>query len=176
MKRKIVSILVCAAMAAAMMTGCGSASQTGGEASSSAADAGNVAASDGELIKVGIINNDPNESGYRTANDRDMKEKFCEENGFDASFFYSLENEEQINAAQQFIQDEVDYLLISAADTTGWDTVLQDAQEMGVSVILFDRLIDADESLYEAAVVSDMPAEGETAVAWIESQGLDEYN
>ena len=28
------------------------------------------AASDGKLIKVGIINNDPNESGYRTANDK----------------------------------------------------------------------------------------------------------
>ena len=31
------------------------------------------AASDGKLIKVGIINNDPNESGYRTANDKDLK-------------------------------------------------------------------------------------------------------
>ena len=31
------------------------------------------------LIKVGIINNDPNESGYRTANDADMKRVFTEE-------------------------------------------------------------------------------------------------
>ena len=29
------------------------------------------AASNEELIKVGIINNDPNESGYRTTNDAD---------------------------------------------------------------------------------------------------------
>ncbi len=28
------------------------------------------------LIKVGIINNDPNDSGYRTANDKDMKATF----------------------------------------------------------------------------------------------------
>ena len=35
-----------------------------------------------ELIKVGIINNDPNESGYRTANDADMKATFTEENGY----------------------------------------------------------------------------------------------
>ena len=38
------------------------------------------AASDGALIKVGIINNDPNESGYRTANDKDLKAMFTEEN------------------------------------------------------------------------------------------------
>ena len=50
--------------------------------------------SDSGLIKVGIINNDPNESGYRTANDRDMKNTFTEANGYEASFYYSLKNEE----------------------------------------------------------------------------------
>lgn len=75
------------------------------------------ASGDGELIKVGIINNDPNESGYRTANDRDLKEMFTEENGYEASFAYSLKNDEQITAAQQMIQNGVDYLLLSAADT-----------------------------------------------------------
>ena len=90
------------------------------------------AADDGGLIRVGIINNDPNESGYRTANDNDMKAMFTEENGYDASFFYSLRNDEQIAAAQNFIQNEVDYLLISAAGTAGWDSVLQDAQNAGI--------------------------------------------
>ncbi len=137
--------------------------------------AGNGGGKDGDLIKVGIINNDPNESGYRTANDRDMKETFTKENGFDASFAYSLKNDEQISAAQKFIQDEVDYLLLSAADTAGWDSVLKDAKDAGVKVILFDRTIDADESLYEASIVSDMAKEGETAVNWLKSQNLSEY-
>ena len=135
-----------------------------------------VVEEDDGLIKVGIINNDPNESGYRTANDRDMKNTFTEANGYDASFAYSLKNDEQIAAAQKFVQDEVDYLLISAAGTSGWDTVLQDAKDAGIRVILFDRTIDADESLYEASIVSDMAKEGDTAVAWLESQKLDEYN
>ena len=134
-----------------------------------------MAASADELIKVGIINNDPNESGYRTANDKDLQAMFCEENGYDASFAYSLKNDEQIAAAQKFITDEVDYLLLSAADTAGWDTVLQDAQDAGISVILFDRTIDADESLYAASIVSDMAKEGQTAVDWLAGQGLDEY-
>ena len=130
---------------------------------------------EGGLIKVGIINNDPNESGYRTANDKDLKRVFCKENGYEASFAYSLKNDEQISAAQKFVQDEVDYLLISAADVSGWDTVLKDAQTAGIQVILYDRTINADESLYVASVVSDMAKEGETAVTWLESQGLDSY-
>lgn len=134
------------------------------------------ASAEDELISVGIINNDPTESGYRAANVADMERVFCEENGFTASFFYSLKNEEQIAQAKKFIADEVDYLLLSAAATTGWDSVLKEAEEAGVTVILFDRTIDADESLYAASVVSDMAKEGDTAVAWLAEQGLEEYS
>ena len=186
MKKKLLGILLSTAMIATMLVGCGSsAADTTAPADSSteestdasadaSADAEAPAAS-GDLIKVGIIN-DPNESGYRTANDKDMKAMFTEENGYEASFAYSLKNDEQITAAQKFIQDGVDYLLLSAADTAGWDSVLQDAQDAGIRVILFDRTIDADESLYEASIVSDMAKEGETAVEWLKSQNLDEYN
>ena len=187
MKKKLLGILLSTAMIATMLVGCGSsAADTTAPADSSteestdasadaSADAEAPAAS-GDLIKVGIINNDPNESGYRTANDKDMKAMFTEENGYEASFAYSLKNDEQITAAQKSIQDGVDYLLLSAADTAGWDSVLQDAQDAGIRVILFDRTIDADESLYEASIVSDMAKEGETAVEWLKSQNLDEYN
>ena len=37
-------------------------------------------------------------------------------------------------------------------------------------------MLEADDSMYVAAVVSDMPAEGVTAVNWLADQGLDEYN
>ena len=187
MKKKLLGILLSTAMIATMLVGCGSSAadttapadssteESTEESTDASADAEAPAAS-GDLIKVGIINNDPNESGYRTANDKDMKAMFTEENGYEASFAYSLKNDEQITAAQKFIQDGVDYLLLSAADTAGWDSVLQDAQDAGIRVILFDRTIDADESLYEASIVSDMAKEGETAVEWLKSQNLDEYN
>lgn len=167
MKKKIVSVLLCAAMTASMLIGCGNKDKTTGEDSNGGGS---------DLIKVGIINNDPNESGYRTANDKDLKAKFTEENGYDAQFAYSLKNDEQITAAKKFVQDGVDYLLISAADTAGWDSVLKDAQAEGIQVILFDRTIDADESLYAASIVSDMDTEGETAVNWLKDQALSEYN
>ena len=171
MKKKLALLLV-AAMTMASVVGCGGNSNDAAPASS---DSGSSASS-GATIKVGIINNDPSESGYRTANDADLKKTFTAENGYEASFAYSMKNEEQITAAQQFIQNGVDYLLLSAADVSGWDTVLQDAQNAGIKVILFDRTIDADESLYEASIVSDMAKEGQTAVDWLKGQGLSEYN
>ena len=61
----------------------------GGGGTDAATD-GDTGSDSGELISVGIINNDPNESGYRTANDKDMKETFTEENGFAAEFAYSM--------------------------------------------------------------------------------------
>ena len=180
MKRKVLAMMMVAAMTMGLVA-CGGSD--GGDAAATTDDTSSDAAAtteesteaSGELIKVGIINNDPNESGYRTANDADLKAMFTKENGYDASFAYSLKNDEQIQAAQQFIQDDVDYLLLSAADTAGWDSVLQDAKDAGIHVILFDRTIDADESLYDASIVSDMAKEGGTAVSWLADQGLDSY-
>ena len=182
MKKKILAAVMAATMVFSLVA-CGS-SDAGSNAATGSANAATESASagttssssSGDMIKVGIINNDPNESGYRTANDKDMKNTFTEANGYEASFAYSLKNDEQITAAQKFIQDGVDYLLLSAADTSGWDSVLKDAQDAGTRVILFDRTIDADESLYEASIVSDMEAEGETASTWLKDQNLGEYN
>ncbi len=173
MKKKL-AVLLASVMVVASLVGCGG----GGKEAASSSTGGDAAAesSSGKTIKVGIINNDPNESGYRTANDKDLKATFTAENGYDASFAYSNKNDEQVASAQKFIQDGVDYLLLSAADTAGWDSVLTDAQNAGIKVILFDRVIDADESLYEASIVSDMNKEGQTAVDWLLGQGLSEYN
>ena len=59
MKKRILAIVMVLAMAFGLAA-CGSGAEDDG------------------LIKVGIINNDPNESGYRTANDKSMKEQFTE--------------------------------------------------------------------------------------------------
>lgn len=135
-----------------------------------------AAPADSGLIKVGIVNNPPSESGYREANVKDFENVFTADNGYEANTYYSIKNDEQLNAAQQFITDGVDYLLISAAETTGWDAVLTSAAENGVKVFLFDRMIDCSDSLYEAAVVSDMKNQGILAVDWLKSLALPGYN
>jgi len=66
--------------------------------------------------------------------------------------------------------------LISAANASGWDNVLKSAKTAGVTVFLFDRLIQTDAANYKAALVSDMYAEGTTAMNWVLSQNLPKYN
>ena len=176
MKRIIVLLLV--AIMALGLVACAQATAPAAEAPAAeateapAAEATEAPAA-AEVIKVGIINNPPAESGYRAANVADFEKVFTEANGYAVSTFYSLKNDEQLNAAAQFITDGVDYLLISAAATDGWDAILASAKEAGIKVFLFDRMINTDESNYEAAVVSDMSQEGITAVEWLKAQKLD---
>ena len=179
MKKFITLILV--AMLALGMVACATAAPAATEApAAAAATEAPAAAAEAPaapaLIKVGIINNPPAESGYRAANVADFEKVFTEANGYAVSTFYSLKNDEQLNAATQFITDGVDYLLISAAATDGWDAVLASAKEAGIKVFLFDRMINTDESNYEAAVVSNMANEGTTAVEWLKAQKLDSYD
>jgi len=127
-------------------------------------------------IKVGIVNLPPEESGYRQANVEDMNNVFSKANGYDAKQTNTGDNSEQIAAAQGYIRDGVNYLLIAAANASGWDNVLQSAKKAGVTVFLFDRMIQTDPSNYQAALVSDMATEGENAVNWLLKQKLPAYN
>ena len=93
--KKILASVLGLALTASVFAGCSSGSGTSGSSGSGSGSAS------GDLIKVGIINNDPNESGYRTANDKDMKNTFTEANGYEASFAYSLKNDEQMRACMR---------------------------------------------------------------------------
>jgi simple sugar transport system substrate-binding protein len=72
---------------------------------------------------------------------KDFEKVFTEANGYEVSTFYSLKNDEQLNAASQFITEGVDYILLSAAATDGWASVLANAKEAGIKVFLFDRML-----------------------------------
>ena len=63
-----------------------------------------------DLIKVGIINLDPSESGYREANVKDLTETFTEANGYDAKFATAPTADKQLEAAKGFITDGVKYI------------------------------------------------------------------
>ncbi|MBO4514326.1 MAG: substrate-binding domain-containing protein [Lachnospiraceae bacterium] len=171
MKRLKALVLAGVLAVSLVFSACGGNSGSGSGNSGS----GNEGKGGNSTIKVGVVNNPPSESGYREANVKDMEAVFSAANGYELKTFYNIKNDEQLQAAQGFITEGVDYLLISAAETTGWDDVLKKAKEAGIKVYLFDRMIDVDESLYEAAVVSDMAKEGETAVQWLLDQNLSEY-
>ncbi|HKM04928.1 MAG TPA: ABC transporter substrate-binding protein, partial [Lachnospiraceae bacterium] len=76
--------------------------------------------------------------------------------------------ENQIKAVRNFIAQEVDYIVIAPVTETGWDTVLQEAKDAGIPVIIVDRMIEiSDDSLFTAWVGSNFLNEGYSAVAWL---------
>ena len=64
---------------------------------------------------------------------------------------------------------DVDYIVVAPIVETGWDSVLQEAKNAGIPVILADRMVDADESLYTCYVGGNFVAEGEEAGRWLEN-------
>lgn len=126
-----------------------------------------TAAADGELIKVGFAQVG-HESDWRAACTQNYQDIFSEANGYELSFVDAdNDNAAQIEAVRGFIQQELDYIIIAPIETAGWDTVLQEAQDAGIPVLIVDRSVDADPSLYEAHIGCDMVAEGEMAGNWL---------
>jgi len=70
----------------------------------------------------------------------------------------------QISGFNQFINDpSVNVIVLSAVSTTGYDQVLKAARDAGKLVIVEDRAIEADQTLYYAYVGPDFEAEGQRA-------------
>ena len=112
------------------------------------------------------------ESDWRVANSESMKGAFTEEKGYRLLFSDARQKQDnQIMAVRKFIQQQVDYIVLMPLCETGWDSVLREAKEAGIPVILVDRMAQvSDDSLYAAHVGSDFYGEGKRAVEWMESR------
>ncbi len=179
--KKFWSVLLATAMIGAL-AGCSSGSGTttttaasGDTTTAAEAEDTTAGSDDQDLIVVGFSQVGA-ESDWRTANTESMKETFSEENGYRLIFDDAQQKQEnQITAIRNFIQQEVDYIVLAPTAETGWDTVLQEAKDAGIPVIIVDRMVDvSDDSLYTCWVGSDFRKEGDTAVAWMEEKFGDE--
>ena len=129
-KRKVLAVLLCAAMTAALAVGCG-----GSKGSDSSDKSSDSSSSSDDVITVGFSQVGA-ESDWRTANSQSMKDTFSKENGYDLIFDDAQQKQEnQITAIRNFIQQEVDYILLAPVTETGWDTVLQEAKDADIPVI-----------------------------------------
>ena len=89
----------------------------------------NVMAADDDTITVGFSQVGA-ESDWRTANTESMKSTFSEDNGYELIFDDAQQKQEnQLTAIRNFIQQEVDYIVLAPVTETGWDTVLQEAKD-----------------------------------------------
>jgi simple sugar transport system substrate-binding protein len=122
-----------------------------------------------DLITVGYAQVGA-ESDWRTANTASFKSTFTEENGYKLIFDDAQQKQEnQIKAIRNFIQQEVDYIVLAPIVETGWETVLGEAKEAGIPVILSDRQIKVtDDSLYVAWVGGNFLKEGHNVIEWLD--------
>ncbi|MGO4594951.1 ABC transporter substrate-binding protein [Leifsonia sp. 2TAF2] len=153
--KKLAGAIAALGLMAVALTGC------------SAGGAGGAGGGGGDkVITVGFAQTG-SESGWRAANTQSMKEAFSSKNGFKL-IFNAADNkpENQIAAVHSFINQGVDAIVIAAVVTTGWDDVLKEAKDANIPVILEDRTIDADPSLYASWIGDDFKKEGETAGSW----------
>lgn len=110
------------------------------------------------------------ESEWRVANTESIKAALSVKNGYELIFDDARQKEEnQIRAIRTFIQQNVDYIIFSPIVETGWDSILQEAKEADIPVIMIDRDIKVENGTpYTAYIGSDFLKEGEKAVQWLE--------
>ncbi len=103
------------------------------------------------------------ESDWRTANTASFKDQAATD-GFQLVFSDAQQKQEnQISAVRACIQQGVSVIALPPVVEDGWDAVLTEAKNAGIPVIIVDRSVSADPSLYVSHIGSDMKLEGERA-------------
>lgn len=103
------------------------------------------------------------ESSWRIKNTESIFEAAAEKNIkilFDDA---KQKQSNQFKAIRSFIVYQVDVIVFVPIVSYGWDNVLQEAKEAGIPVILIDRQIDVDPSLYAGFLGENGFEEGKSA-------------
>ncbi|AVT29183.1 LacI family transcriptional regulator [Plantactinospora sp. BC1] len=162
---KKISAVVLGGLMVTALAACGG---DGGEGSGSGNDDGKITLG---FAQVGA------ESGWRTANTKSIQDS-AKEAGIDLQFSDAQQKQEnQIKAIRNYITQKVDVIAFSPVVESGWDTVLREAKDAKIPVILTDRAIDSpDKTLYKTFIGSDFVLEGKKAGEWLvtEYQGKSE--
>ncbi len=162
---KLIGLLFATALITGIMMACGSNAPAANEAS----DSESTAKAD-SLITVGFSQLGA-ESDWRSANTESMLETFTEENGYQLLYKNGQQKQaNQITAVRTFIQQEVDYIVLAPATEDDWESVLSEARDAHIPVIIVDRRVNAsDKNLYSCWVGSDFELEAKKVTAWIDA-------
>lgn len=108
------------------------------------------------------------ESAWRTAETESIKATAVER-GINLKFSDAQgKQENQIKALRSFIAQRVDGIILAPVVETGWESVLKEAKNKKIPVVLVDRGIKvSDESLYTTMIASDFIYEGQEAAKWL---------
>lgn len=123
----------------------------------------------GDLIVVGVSQLG-SESGWRTAHTLSVQNALTKDAGYFLIFNNARQMQEnQIKAIRGFVSQRVDYIVFAPVIESGWETVLQEAKDAEIPVIIIDRMVDVkDDSVYTTWIGTDAREEGEKAGRWLE--------
>ncbi|MDD3225772.1 MAG: ABC transporter substrate-binding protein [Clostridium sp.] len=147
--KKFIAFLAASLMVTSLFVGCqGASSKT---------------SSGGKKIVLGFAQVGA-ESGWRTAETNSIKDIPNKNSDMQLKFSDGQQKQEnQIKAIRSFIAQKVDVIALDPVVETGWDTVLKEAQDAKIPVVIVDRSVNAPKSLYTAFLGSDMEEEGKKA-------------
>ena len=122
---------------------------------------------DGDKITMGFSQIGA-ESEWRTANTESVKQA-AKDAGIELQFSDAQQKQEnQIKAIRSFIAQGVDVIAFVPIVETGWDTVLKEAKDAKIPVIIVDRDLKVEDgSLYVAKIGTNMLTEGQKGFEWL---------
>jgi ABC-type sugar transport system substrate-binding protein len=175
--KKLLALLLTAVMVAGLFTACAKEEATGTTTDTATTDsattADDTATTDSASTDDGkiVIGFSPigAESGWITAETDAVIAAADADPNIELIFSDAQQKQEnQIKAIRNFIAQEVDVIALAPVVESGWETVLGEAKEAGIPVVLLDRgIVTEDESLYVTFMGSDFIVEGELAAQYI---------
>lgn len=166
---RVLSTMVIAALTLGILASCGQAPATTTPPSGDSAPSAAAIANAGTKTYKDLTLCYPQlgaESDWRTANTASIKETAASLGIKQLVFSDAQQKQEnQISAMRACIQQGVDVIALPPVVEDGWDAVLTEAKNADIPVIVVDRSVSADKSLYATHIGSDMVLEGERAAA-----------
>lgn len=149
MKRKLLAILSCAAMALGLLSGCGSSTQAGGSASPSGGD-----------IKIALITMDSIDQHWVTLNEG--AQKAAKELGVTVTFMApnTKDDAQQIEQVNNAVAGGYQAIIVAANGPDAISSALKEAESKGVKIVYVDSPANVDA---EATFSTDNTAAGATA-------------
>ena len=157
--KKIIALLL-ASLMMIVAAGCGGGDQAKSSGSGSGGSSKKITMG---FSQIGA------ESEWRTANTESVKQA-AKDAGIDLQFSDAQQKQEnQIKAIRSFIAQGVDIIAFVPIVETGWDTVLKEAKDAKIPVIVVDRDVKlSDDSLYVAKIGTDSVTEGKNVFKWVD--------
>jgi len=177
MKRsnKLIALfLVLALSVAVIAAGCGATATTAAPATTTAAAGAETtaAAASGETLKVGIAM--PTKSSARWIADGDNMVKVLQSLGYETDLQYAEDViENQVSQLENMITTGADALVIAAIDGEALGQVLTKANEAGIPVVAYDRLIRGSEFVSYYATFDNFKVGVQQATTLVKGLKLD---